>query len=178
MELGRYLVVHRPNNYECTLCDRLFGSKTALYAHCRQTTNHEWCERCFRVLATCEAKDAHIKNSNSHNICGKCVGRRDFETRAQLENHLVRAHYFCTSCKLYLSSSGSLEKHDVNHHNLCVKCGYFFSSENSLHMVSRPVDPGTAGYAGVNRTSTNKNTSPETRNATAATSPSRPCPGC
>jgi hypothetical protein len=42
--------------YQCTICDRRFGSLEALERYRRITARHEWCERCKRVFKDMEAR--------------------------------------------------------------------------------------------------------------------------
>lgn len=135
MDLGPYLA-YDGVDYECTICERFFGSETALYAHCRQTSQHLWCERCVRVFVSSSAKDAHIRNSSSHNICWMCPQPQDFRSNETLQDHLVKSHHFCPDCDIYFNSFKKLEEHDVVAHQLCVKCGDYFTSKNSLQMVA------------------------------------------
>ncbi|KAJ0419375.1 hypothetical protein BJY00DRAFT_313976 [Aspergillus carlsbadensis] len=135
MSLGPYLE-YEDGYYVCTLCQRSFNSKKALYSHCRYTSHHDWCERCSRVFRTPKAKEAHLEASSSHNICRRCNDpRSDFDTYLELRRHLEQYHHYCPPCELYFRSAAGLRQHDVSQHNLCVECGKFFSSENNLRMT-------------------------------------------
>jgi hypothetical protein len=134
MELGPYLTFDGID-YECTLCERLFASKGSLYAHCRNTSRHEWCERCCRVFISTASKDAHFKASGRHNFCVRCPSSRDFETLDELETHLTEYHYFCSDCNLYHQSAEELREHDIDVHNLCIKCERYFVNKNNFEMV-------------------------------------------
>lgn len=134
MDLGPYLA-YNGVDYECTVCERFFGSKAALHAHCRQTSQHAWCERCRRVFISTPAKNAHLRDSSRHNICFICRQPPDFRTSEDLEHHLVKSHHFCPDCDLYYNSIERLQEHDIAQHHLCVKCGDYFANKNSLQMV-------------------------------------------
>lgn len=122
-------------DYECTICQRIFASKPTLYAHCRQTSRHEWCGRCCRIFISISSKNAHLRESRRHNICLTCPRPQDFETGEELQDHLMKSHNFCPDCDLYHNSIKQLQEHDVTQHHLCVKCDDYFPSENSLQMV-------------------------------------------
>ncbi|PLB48185.1 hypothetical protein P170DRAFT_410888 [Aspergillus steynii IBT 23096] len=113
MELGPYLAFDGIN-YECALCERDFASEGSLYAHCRNTSQHDWCER--------------------HNICLRCPSSQDFETHAELDDHLMGSHHFCSDCNLYHESAEKLREHDIDKHHLCVKCERYFATKNNLEM--------------------------------------------
>lgn len=117
MELGPYLISNRIE-YQCTLCERVFATKGALYAHCRNTTRHERCERCCRVFISTPSKDEHLKASRRHKFCLQCSPSRDFETLDELETHLTEYHHFCSDGNLYRQSAEKLREHDVHVHNL------------------------------------------------------------
>ncbi|KAL3410501.1 hypothetical protein V8F44DRAFT_635094 [Aspergillus fumigatus] len=114
MDLGPYLACDGVD-YECTICERFFCSESALYAHCRQTSRHQWCERCFRVFISVQAKDAHLRKSSRHNV--------------------LKSHHFCPQCNVYYDSVEQLQEHDVTRHHLCVKCGDYFTNKNNLQMI-------------------------------------------
>lgn len=134
MALGPYLA-YDGVDYECTICERFFGSKSSLYAHCKQTSRHAWCERCCRLFISTPAKNAHLLESSRHNMCLLCPQPQDFGTSKELQNHLVESHHFCSDCNLYYNSIEQLQKHDVTQHHLCTKCGVYFANKNSLQMV-------------------------------------------
>lgn len=134
MELGPYLIFDGLE-YQCTLCERDFASKGALYAHCRNTSQHEWCERCCRVFISTASKDAHLKASRRHNFCLRCSPSRDFEILDELETHLTENHHFCSDCNLYHQSAEELREHDIDVHNLCIKCERYFVNKNNFEMV-------------------------------------------
>lgn len=139
MKIGRHQKFNGVD-YECKLCERHFVSRGAIYAHCRNTSHHEWCERCRRVFVSERAKNQHLRDSPRHNICWICPERRDFETPQELKDHLSRFHHYCHPCRRAHSSARELQKHDVAVHHLCVKCGRYLGSENNLRMVRSPVD--------------------------------------
>ncbi|PYH99183.1 hypothetical protein BO71DRAFT_446665 [Aspergillus ellipticus CBS 707.79] len=112
MGLGLYLA-YNGVEYECLICERAFISADALYAHCRQTSLHEWCERCCRVFISNSSKFAHLRKSNRHH---------------------VEIHYACLDCNLCYESAIELQEHDISQHHLCVICDIYFSSENNLRM--------------------------------------------
>lgn len=114
---------------------RLFGSKSSLYAHCRQSSRHVWCERCSRLFVATPARNAHLLESSRHNMCLFCPRPQDFDTGEELQDHLVKSHHFCPDCNLYYNSIEQLQEHDVTQHHLCVKCGDYFANKNNLHMV-------------------------------------------
>jgi hypothetical protein len=134
MDLGPYLACDGVN-YECTICERFFCSESALYAHCRQTSRHQWCERCFRVFVSAQAKNTHLRKSSRHNVCSTCPQLQDFATGEELQDHLVESHHFCPQCNVHYDSVEQLQEHDVTQHHLCVKCGDYFANKNNLEMV-------------------------------------------
>ncbi|KAF9894431.1 hypothetical protein FE257_007934 [Aspergillus nanangensis] len=148
MGLGRYLT-YDGEDYECLLCERYFGSKYALYAHCRDTSRHEWCERCSRVFVSTASKNAHLQQSASHNVCDVCSD--DFETFKKLDDHKINAHHFCPACNLYHHYARELQDHNVALHHLCVRCGRFFSNENCLQMHRKKHQPRDLKCYGCNR---------------------------
>ena len=134
MDLGPYLAFDGVN-YECTICERIFSSETALYAHCESTSRHSWCARCRRVFVSTQARNSHLQDSNQHYICPKCPDTQDFESSLELQNHLEESHYFCPDCKLYYNSFEKLQEHDIAQHHLCITCGDYFANKNNLQMV-------------------------------------------
>ncbi|KAL2854519.1 hypothetical protein BJY01DRAFT_205302 [Aspergillus pseudoustus] len=158
MNIGPYLVQQPalPNafdpSYECTLCDRSFVSETALYSHCRFTTQHDWCERCNRVFVSSAARDEHFRASSRHNICPTCGRLQDFETAADLQRHLEDFHFCCSCCNLNHSSAEKLRLHDVAVHNLCIKCGDYFANANDLRMHQQTHQPRVMRCYGCNHT--------------------------
>ncbi|RAK98721.1 uncharacterized protein BO80DRAFT_386745 [Aspergillus ibericus CBS 121593] len=133
MGLGPYLA-YNGVDYECLICERAFISADALYAHCRQTSLHEWCERCCRVFISNSSKFAHLRESNRHHVCSSCPQPKDFESLEELEDHQVEIHYACLDCNLRHESAIELQEHDISQHHLCVICDIYFSNENSLRM--------------------------------------------
>ncbi|KAL2822643.1 hypothetical protein BJX63DRAFT_377172 [Aspergillus granulosus] len=140
MGLGRYLE-YNGEDYICTLCDRCFGSTTALYAHCRHTSYHDWCERCWRIFRTTAAKEAHLRESSAHHICYDCNGDLDFASYSRLEKHRVKAHHYCPPCGRFFRSPVALQNHDVSEHFLCITCGDFFMNANALRMHKQKHQP-------------------------------------
>ncbi|KAL3412930.1 hypothetical protein V8F44DRAFT_632872 [Aspergillus fumigatus] len=124
MELGPYLISNRIE-YQCTLCERVFATKGALYAHCRNTTRHERCER--------------------HKFCLQCSPSRDFETLDELETHLTEYHHFCSDGNLYRQSAEKLREHDVH-------CERYFANKNNFEMHQQKHQPQTMGCCGCYKT--------------------------
>ncbi|KAL3459552.1 hypothetical protein BJX64DRAFT_264544 [Aspergillus heterothallicus] len=150
MDLGPHLAFDGVN-YECTICERIFSSKTALYAHCKSTSRHSWCARCCRVFASIQARNSHLQDSNKHHICPKCPGTQDFESSLALQNHLEESHYFCPDCKLYHNSFEKLQEHDVAQHHLCITCGDYFANKNNLQMHQQKHQPRNMECYGCHR---------------------------
>ncbi|OJI98052.1 hypothetical protein ASPVEDRAFT_79718 [Aspergillus versicolor CBS 583.65] len=140
MDLDRYLT-YDGVDYECTICERFFASRRAIYDHCRDTSRHEWCEKCERVFLSEPAKNQHLRNSSNHNICWICPQIEDFEDSSDLDDHLVEDHHYCDPCDRAYSSARKLREHDVNVHHLCVKCNRFFGNENNLRMHRQTHQP-------------------------------------
>ncbi|KAJ5674827.1 uncharacterized protein N7477_004761 [Penicillium maclennaniae] len=87
---GRYVRLGHDGIYICEICDRQFNSAPAIYAHCRNTGNHEWCERCERVFVTEASGLAHLQFSSVHNFCTICD--QDFTNYPSLRQHQLLAH--------------------------------------------------------------------------------------
>lgn len=183
MDLDRYLT-YDGVDYECTICERFFASRRAIFDHCRDTSRHEWCEKCERVFLSEPAKNQHLRNSSNHNICWICPQIEDFEDCSDLDDHLVERHHYCDSCDRAHSSARKLREHDVNVHHLCVKCNRFLGNENNLRMVSNSLSLSLFKEAlsivliHPCLSSIDKLTNPETWNATAAIKPSNHFPEC
>jgi uncharacterized C2H2 Zn-finger protein len=139
MDLGPYLAFDGVN-YQCTICERFFCSESALYAHCRQTLQHQWCERCFRVFISAQVKTTHVQKSSRHNVCSTCPQLEDFATGEELQDHLVKSHHFCLDCNIFHDSIEQLQEHDIIQHHLCVKCGEYFVNKNNLQMVANQLE--------------------------------------
>ena len=84
MALGPYLA-YDGVDYECTICERFFGSKSSFYAHCKQTSRHAWCERCCRLFISTPAENAHLLESSRHNICLRCPQPQDCNNLERFE---------------------------------------------------------------------------------------------
>ncbi|KAL2834791.1 hypothetical protein BJY01DRAFT_259377 [Aspergillus pseudoustus] len=131
MNLGPY-IEWNGEDYRCTLCDRYFNSRTALFSRCRYTSQHDWCERCTRVFRSPAAKQAHIKAAWCHNICQVCDA--DLETPTERMNHIKTVHYYCQPCSRTFAQAETFQKHNVDVHHMCVHCKQSFKNENNLRM--------------------------------------------
>ncbi|KAF9884196.1 hypothetical protein FE257_002187 [Aspergillus nanangensis] len=151
MGLGPYLVFNGVA-YECTVCDRYFSSTPALYAHCRQASQHEWCDRCCRVFISTPSKNMHLRESHQHHLCLVCPCPRDYATGQELEDHLIQSHHFCPKCGTHHQSAKQLHEHDITQHRLCVRCGDCFATDNNLQMHQQKHRPRNMACYGCSNT--------------------------
>jgi hypothetical protein len=139
VEISPYLIFNG-TEYRCTLCDRRFDSKQALYLHCAATSRHAWCARCERVFVTGAALDTHIAQSAKHNACDQCLGARpDFEEPGDLVAHMAAEHFYCAGCNVFMDSEAQLLVHDRYYHFICDICREYFSKDTDLRAVSWPL---------------------------------------
>lgn len=135
LKFGRYIHAYDDGDYFCRPCDRWFSSESAVLAHCRSTSAHEWCERCERVFVTEDAKQKHKKLSGFHSICYFCDDRPDFSSKSQLREHHNEVHFPCQKCNLSYRTYSAFTEHVLSEHFGCEVCLRMFDNQNNLDQV-------------------------------------------
>ena len=132
--------------FDCTTCDRHFGSNTALVQHLRDAPIHASffdCDDCDRSFDSEKALQQHLRDSPTHAPSFDCeICNRSFGSEEALDKHLqdspVHAPSFeCETCDRSFGSEEALEQHlrDSSAHATtfdCETCDRSFDSEETL----------------------------------------------
>ncbi|KAJ0418426.1 hypothetical protein BJY00DRAFT_302818 [Aspergillus carlsbadensis] len=97
MDLGPYLAFNGAN-YECTICDRLFSSEIAVYAHCRSTSRHLWCESKHYIYPKCPQSYYFYLDYKLY-----------YNSFKNLQEHDVTQHHLCIKYGNYFANKNNLQ---------------------------------------------------------------------
>lgn len=149
-DLTRHLrCVHEGvKNYRCTICDRVFASKSTRNDHMRTHTGEKpyICDICGKSFPTPNSIYVHrrVHTDFFPHTCATC--NKKFRRKQQLTNH-YRTHtgekpFACDVCGKCFSTKDEVSRHRLTHSSdkphVCTVCGVCFGQKRYLknHMKS------------------------------------------
>jgi hypothetical protein len=117
----------------CRRCDRNFVHNRALWAHERDSSNHNICDSCDLDFTSWVGLKEHWVQSPRHNYCQSCA--EHYEEYSDLIDHYNEEHHYCESCNKLFSNDYGLHEHyrQSTAHHYCVPCKRNFLSASNLN---------------------------------------------
>ncbi|KAF5662411.1 zinc finger BTB domain-containing protein [Fusarium circinatum] len=126
----------KSSTFQCNICQKNFGSTSALLNHQRDKHQRTYCWACKTNFASPAKKQKHVMSGTSAQsgtfICNYCDPEVPFGIEKELCDHVWLEHMACGPCGRKFATVELRKQHDAELHHRCGVCYRFFKSGEEL----------------------------------------------